>query len=630
MGVQATGSPVTRVNTATIRHQTDAQVTALDDGGWVVAWVSSATDKIASGIVQQRYSASGSAVGSQQRVTTSMTRNDTEPTITGLADGGWLLTWRAQDKTLKDLGLYQRRYDATGAAIGPEARVTGSAQQPQTDASVTALGDGGWVVTWQTQTSHGQNQVVQQRYDDQGQRVGQQTQVGSPGSEPSTPSVTALPDGGWVVSWQRRFPNDFASTLLQQRYDADGKPQGPETSISDYAPQSVPSFYDPVLSAAPLASLADGGWVVASTITDSLQRTQVTVLTHFDASGMIVQSGASDVRDIQGSAVEPTATPAVTALSDGGWVLTWSTRTADGYEARIFQTRFDARGVLVGPRVEVASLADGNQLQPSVTALADGGWVVTWTGYGGSTDGVGIYQRHFAADVYGTARADSLSGTGWDEYLVGYGGDDLIDGGAGADIMLGGFGNDTYVVDDAGDVVRELAKQGTDTVRASVSFSLRRTSATENLTLTGDDAIDGTGNGLANVLTGNAAANRLNGGAGNDRLIGGQGDDTLIGGDGVDVFVFTDTGDRDVISDFDVKAKERIDLSGLDADATATGDQAFVFIGGSAFHGAAGELRARSSGGSTTLYGDTNGDCVADFSIRLAGVATIGNTSILL
>ena len=73
----------------------------------------------------------------------------------------------------------------------------------------------------------------------------------------------------------------------------------------------------------------------------------------------------------------------------------------------------------------------------------------------------------------------------------------MLDGGAGADTMSGGAGNDTYVVDDAGDVVTEAAGEGTDTVRARVSYTLGAN--VENLTLTGTGAINGTGNALDNV-----------------------------------------------------------------------------------------------------------------------------------
>ena len=77
--------------------------------------------------------------------------------------------------------------------------------------------------------------------------------------------------------------------------------------------------------------------------------------------------------------------------------------------------------------------------------------------------------------------------------------------------MYGGPGHDSYVVDNAGDVVDETGGDGIDTVYSSVSFNLadplHAIGSIENLTLTGKSGISGTGNDLDNTLLGNSNAN---------------------------------------------------------------------------------------------------------------------------
>ncbi len=143
---------------------------------------------------------------------------------------------------------------------------------------------------------------------------------------------------------------------------------------------------------------------------------------------------------------------------------------------------------------------------------------------------------------------------------------DTLDGGIGSDTLIGGSGDDTFMIDSPTDVVIDKLG-GTDTVISSISYVLGAT--IENLTLTGTNAINGTGNKLINVITGNDGDNILTAGAGNATIIGGLGNDTitggkgvntLTGGDGNDSFVFGKGNGLTTITDF-VSGSDHLNIS---------------------------------------------------------------------
>lgn len=134
--------------------------------------------------------------------------------------------------------------------------------------------------------------------------------------------------------------------------------------------------------------------------------------------------------------------------------------------------------------------------------------------------------------IDGGAGNDDVFGDGGGDVLTGGAGGDRLDGGTGADTLSGQAGDDLYVVDNIADVVVEAADGGTDTVYGRISYTLA--AFVENLIIDSVEAINATGNALANMLTGGNGANILSGMAGDDSLSGGPGSDTLLGGDGGD------------------------------------------------------------------------------------------------
>ena len=176
--------------------------------------------------------------------------------------------------------------------------------------------------------------------------------------------------------------------------------------------------------------------------------------------------------------------------------------------------------------------------------------------------------------------------------------------------MIGGAGNDTFDVDNSGDVVKELSAQGTDIVRATISYTLGAN--VENGILDGSSAINLTGNSVANLLTGNGGDNflyglggndTLKGGGGNDTLRGGLGTDTQTGGLGADWFEFEKGGGNDKVTDF-LSGTDKLDFSLIPGLTNA-------------------DIKAVLNNGNELIKVDVNHDGRADFTITLVGVTDV-------
>ena len=161
---------------------------ALSDGGFVVTWdapmafssqVTAAMDVDQLG---QRFDRNGNPVGTQFQVNENPSIFDHAPEPTALAGGGFVVTWTA-DESVPGTGnvphVYMQRYDAAGAAVGGDTRVT---EMNSINADTSALPDGGFAVAW---SSDNRIDLYLQRFDSTGAAVGPVVQLNAPGAVPS-------------------------------------------------------------------------------------------------------------------------------------------------------------------------------------------------------------------------------------------------------------------------------------------------------------------------------------------------------------------------------------------------------------------------------------------------------------
>ncbi|HYI49007.1 MAG TPA: DVUA0089 family protein, partial [Allosphingosinicella sp.] len=140
---------------------------------------------------------------------------------------------------------------------------------------------------------------------------------------------------------------------------------------------------------------------------------------------------------------------------------------------------------------------------------------------------------------------------------------------------------------------------------------------------------------VANALMfeGNSASLIENaiGGSGQDTLIANQVANSLTGNAGSDLFRWMASGDAgtgalaDTITDF-LRGTDKIDLSAIDAIPATGGNDDFTFIGTTAFHNVAGEVRYEVTGGHAHVFADLDGNGTSDMEIIVSNVIILAGT----
>lgn len=148
------------------------------------------------------------------------------------------------------------------------------------------------------------------------------------------------------------------------------------------------------------------------------------------------------------------------------------------------------------------------------------------SGYNSSGTAIGRDMLYNIPNVIGSAYADTITGNeDWDSLASG----NFLDGRGGADTLTGRTGDDTYVLDNIGDKVIEIANEGSDTVRAAyININLNAYANVEHAVALGSWHLRLIGTDAGNTLTGNTGDNFLDGRAGADTLAGGLGNDTYV------------------------------------------------------------------------------------------------------
>jgi Ca2+-binding RTX toxin-like protein len=499
------GGEISLINFAGSNFQSDA--TVLTNGDFVIAAASGPGD---TAITLRIISAAGVNVLSATRIASTFGDGDgdTDPSVTALAGGGFVVAWTNTDV---DTDVVFQIFTATGTPVGGVSTVgSGGSADNNNEPVVVALADGGFLIIHDNDVN---SELIVTRFNATGSAIGTELVIETGGAASQMDAVL-LDDGRVAVSY---ITGD--GEIGMQILDVRDLVNAPGTYTPDQ--WQIGTIGDDIFTADGISETvaAHSG---NDTITESGQ-----IRSYLMGDGndrLIVVSPVNNDTHDGGAGIDTIDWSAVSA--PGGISFNMALGTAitnvggedevmTGFE-NLIATAFNDSVIGTNGRNSIEG-RDGDD----VLSGAGGNDLM----FGGSgNDRLG-----------GSVGLDKLFGGDGIDTLFGGDGNDVLNGGNGGDYHEGGLGNDTYGLNGTGDTIFEKAGEGIDTVRANFSANLSLISAhVENLILVGGANLSGTGNGQDNNLIGNVANNILQGLDGNDTLSGGDGNDRLFGGDGND------------------------------------------------------------------------------------------------
>lgn len=215
-----------QVSNVTTGNQSDASVASAADGRFAIAWQDSLADASGTGVFARRFAADGTALAAPFRVNTATTGTQAGPDIGMSAEGAFVISFQdLADRDGDGGGIFARRYNSAGTALGNDFQVNTFSTKDQNDAAVAMDADGDFAVTWSgygLPDSTTANSFVQ-RFRADGSAIGGNVQANSTLESVQVFTAAAMDaDGDLVTAWSGRVGSDLSAVGMQRFRTLDG------------------------------------------------------------------------------------------------------------------------------------------------------------------------------------------------------------------------------------------------------------------------------------------------------------------------------------------------------------------------------------------------------------------------
>ena len=208
------------VNSYTRDYQSYPAVGRADAGNFVVAWSSYGQDRSDYGIFGQRYLSSGATSGSEFQANTFTAFSQVSSRVAVNGSGSFVVAWQGYGQDGSGYGVFAQRFSSTGTKVGSEFRANTYTVGDQKNPAVAIDNSGNFVIVWQSNLQDGSGTgVFGQRYTSAGAAKGLEFRVNSYtfGSQ-RFPSVDMDGSGNFVAAWESVGQDRSATGVYAQRF----------------------------------------------------------------------------------------------------------------------------------------------------------------------------------------------------------------------------------------------------------------------------------------------------------------------------------------------------------------------------------------------------------------------------
>lgn len=224
-----------RINNVNANAQRFPDVAVNKNGQTVIVWQSKYQDGSFNGIYRKVYDNAGTAVSSESRVNTTTLGNQIRPKIAMAANGDFVIVWMSENQDGDGYGIYGRRYAASGAALSTEFLINDSTTGYQGYPDIALKPNGDFIVCWQSYGTDGSGSgIYAKRFDASGTAIGGQFLVNTTtAGNQQEPAVAYKPTGDFGIVWSSYNQDGNEYGIYGKLYNNLGAVISPEFLVND-------------------------------------------------------------------------------------------------------------------------------------------------------------------------------------------------------------------------------------------------------------------------------------------------------------------------------------------------------------------------------------------------------------